>query len=169
MPPQLAIAFRSLVPVSERRASTTLPAGTMSSSSTRASMILLSSISAARVSPIPRSISHSGNLISCGLQQHARFGERQSDDVRVTAGDVPHIDLAIALERIASRLAAPFAMAAVIIDFFSGEPLHRDHRLDQPFAHGLPWNRQRDTRQHAMAPAGEQLHARSQRRFVLDL
>src|SRR4051812_11494803 len=118
-----------------RRALITLPAATDPSTEIRASTISPSSTRAARVSPIPRSISHSRKRISRGLQKHARLGQRQADDVGIAAGEVTNIDLAVALERIAAGLAAPFAMAGVIIDFLVAHPFHRDHRLDQPLAH----------------------------------
>src|SRR6476661_6000452 len=98
----------------------------------RASTILPPSSSAARVSPMPRSTSHSGNAVPGGFQKHARFGQRKPDHVGITAGDVPDIDLAIALERVAAGLAAPFAVACVEVNFLVRKPLHRDHRLDQP-------------------------------------
>src|SRR3954468_24093475 len=97
-----------------RRAARMLPAAITPSSMMRASMIAPLSTSTARVSPMPRSTSHSGKRVSRRLQQHARLGERQADDVRVAAGDVPHIDFAITLERIAAGLAAPFAVRGVI-------------------------------------------------------
>ena len=88
------------------------------SSMIRASTISPSSIRTARVSPIPRSMSHSGNRISRRLQQQPRLGKRKSDDVRIAAGDVANVDFAIALERIAAGLAVPLAMAGVIVDLF---------------------------------------------------
>jgi hypothetical protein len=66
----------------------------------------------ARVSPMPRSTSHSGKRVARALQQVAGLGERQADDVGIAAGDVADIDLAIALQRIAAGLAAPFAVPA---------------------------------------------------------
>src|SRR4051812_50158929 len=103
---------------------TTVPAGTVPSSWIRHSMISPSSTSAARVSPIPRSISHSGKRISRGFQEHARLREWQADDVRIAAGNMPDIDLAVALQRVAAGLTPPLAVARVIIDLFVAEPLH---------------------------------------------
>jgi hypothetical protein len=40
-----------------------------------------SSTSAARVSAMPCSTSHSGNRISRGLQKHPSFGKREPDNV----------------------------------------------------------------------------------------
>ena len=58
LPPSLtATALRPLIPVSTRRATITLPACRTPSSSIRASMISPFSISAARTSPMPRSLS----------------------------------------------------------------------------------------------------------------
>src|SRR4051794_28935208 len=117
-PCAIATAFLPLVPVLSTRAAITLPAGTEPSNWKRASMISPESTSAARVSPMPRSMSHSGNRISRGLQQDACLGNRQSDHVRIAAGDVAHIDFAIALQSIAPGLAAPFAMAGIIVDLY---------------------------------------------------
>ena len=94
-----------------------VPAGTTPSRRIRASTMRPPSTRAARVSPIPRSISHSGKRISRDLQQMPRLGQRQADDVGIAAGDVADIDFAIALQRIAAGLAAPFAVAGVIVDF----------------------------------------------------
>ena len=69
-------------------------------------------------SPIPRSISQSGNRISRGLQQRPCLREREADDVRIAARDLTHIDLAIALQGITAGLATPFAVAGVIVDLF---------------------------------------------------
>src|SRR3982750_1286026 len=108
-----------------------LPSGMVPASPIRAATISPLSTSAARVSPIPRSISHSGNRIPGRLQQDASLGERQPDDVGIAAVDAAHINFAIALERITPRLAAPLAVAGIMVDFVLREPLHRDQRLDQ--------------------------------------
>ena len=50
------------------------------------------------------------------LQQHARLGERQADDVGIAAGDMPDIHFAITLKRIAAGLAAPLAVTRVMVD-----------------------------------------------------
>src|SRR5690242_6737198 len=144
--PSLAIAFRELALIS--RAAITLPARAIPPSSMRVSMISPSSTSAYRPSPIPRSISHSGNVVSRRLQQHPSLGERQPDNVRIASGDVVDIDFAIALQRIAASLAAPFAVARVIIDLGVAEAFHRDHRFTEPLAYAFPRNRERDPRQH---------------------
>ena len=51
------------------------------------------------------------------FEQEPRLGQRQPDDVGIAAGDVADIDFAIALQRIAAGLAAPLAVAGVIVDF----------------------------------------------------
>src|SRR5206468_7901569 len=118
------------VPALISRAARMLPAKIAPASSIRASMMSPRSTSAARVSPMPRSMSHSGNRVPRRFQQHARLGERQADDVGIAPRDVTDVDLAIALECIAPGFAAPLPMARVIVDFFWGEPFHRDHRFD---------------------------------------
>src|SRR3954468_727027 len=127
-----------------RRAARMLPAAITPSSTMRASMISPLSTSTARVSPMPRSTSHSGKPVPRRLQQHASLGEREADHVRIAAGDVPDIDFTITLERVAAGLAAPFAVRGVISDLFIGQALHRDHRLDQPLAKAAAGNHQRD-------------------------
>src|SRR3954447_5945167 len=104
------------------------PAGTWPSSNTRASIISPWSISAIRVSPMPRSISHSGNRVTGRFQQYSGFGKREADNVGIASGDVADIDLAIALKRIAAGLAVPFAMTGVKVDLIVAQRLHRDHR-----------------------------------------
>src|SRR5207248_5586576 len=126
-----------------------LPAGTMPSKMIRASTILPPSTRAQRTSPIPISMQCSGNRVPRALQQHPRLGERQTDDVRIASGDVADIDFAIALQRIPASLAAPLAMAGVIVDLFIAEPLHRDHGLDQPRANFAARDRQRDAGQYS--------------------
>ena len=51
----------------------------------------------------------------------------------------------------------------------SRQPLHRDHRLDQPLADCLPGSGQSDAGQHAVPAPGQQRHAGAERRLVLDL
>src|SRR6185503_18810939 len=145
-----ATALRPLLPMAVSRARTTLPTGTAPSSSMRASTIPSSSTSTARVSPIPRSISHSGNRISRRFQQHAGLRERQSDHVRIATGDMADVDLAIALKRIAAGLAAPLAVTGVMIDLLIAQPFHGDHRLDQPLANADARHHQRDTGQDSV-------------------
>src|SRR3954470_5622973 len=157
----MATALRPVLPMLASRALITLPAGIAPSSSIRASIIWSSSTSAARVSPIPCSASHSGNVVARAFEQHARFGQRQPDDVRIAAGDVPHVDLAIALKRVAAGLAAPFAVACVISDLFVRQPLHGDRRFHQPFAHARSGYGEGDAGQNAMPTARQQLHARA--------
>src|SRR4051794_29141030 len=166
-PPSAAIAT-ALRPPLTSFAATTLPEGTTPSSSIRASTISPSATSAARVSPMPRSTSHSDNGVARALQQHARLGQWQADDVRIAAGDVADINLAITLERIAPGLASPFAMGRIIVDFFIAKALHRDHGLDQPLTDLATRHGKRDPGQHAMASTGQQLHASAKRRLVLD-
>src|SRR5438105_3048820 len=118
------------MPALTSRAAMIEPVRMIPPSSIRASTISPSSTSAARVSPKPCSISHSGNRVPRRLQQHPGLGEWQANDVRIAAGDVADIDLAITLEGVTAGLAAPLAVAGVIVDLFIAEPLHRDHRLD---------------------------------------
>src|SRR5437868_9659215 len=164
-----AMALRPLVPMLVSRASITVPAGIDPSSSTRASTISPSSTMAARVSPMPRSISHSGKVVSGRLQQHSCLGKRQPDNVGIAAGDIADVDLAVTLQRIAAGLAAPFAVARIIVDLVCAQALHRDHRLDPAFAHAVAGNGQGNGSEYAVAPAGQQLHAGAQGGFVLDL
>src|SRR5690348_615813 len=117
----------------------------MESSSIRASMISPFSISAQRVSPIPRSTSHSGKIVSGGLQHDARFGEGQPDDIRIASGDMADVDLAISLQRIASGLAAPFAVTGIEVDLGVAEVLHCDHGLGQTLADAFSGHGQRYT------------------------
>src|SRR6185369_6520891 len=159
----------ALRPPASKRASRIAPAGEIPSSSILASTIPPSSISAWRVSPIPRSVTHSGNWISCRFQKDTDFGERQADDVGIAAGDMADIDFAISLQRITAGLAAPFSMAGVKVDLLGREMLRRDHRLDQSLPEAFPWNRERYARQHPVPPAREEAHAGPQRVFIFHL
>src|SRR5688572_13434093 len=101
----------------------------MPSSRMRQAMISPPPIPTDRVSPMPASASQSVNGIARAFQQQPGLGQRQSDDVGIAAGDMADIDLAIALQRIAAGLAAPFAVAGVEVHFRGRQPLHGDQSL----------------------------------------
>src|SRR4029450_2905310 len=86
-------------------ASRIVPADTIPPTRTFASTIRPRATSAQRVSPMPRSISHSGNGIAGALQQQSRLRQWQAHNVGIASGDVAYIDFAIALQRIGSGLA----------------------------------------------------------------
>ena len=136
-PPASAIALRPLHRATSLRVEDAAGARPRRRSWIRASMISPPSIRAARVSPIPRSISHSGKRVSRRFQQHARLGQRQADDVGIAAGDVADIDFAIALQRIAAGLAAPFAVAGVIVDLLVATAAS-SRSSSRPAARGSP-------------------------------
>src|SRR5579872_5884798 len=165
----VAIAFRPPVPLFARRALMMLCAGSSSSSSIRASMISPFSISAARTSPIPSSISQSRDGITCAFQKHSSFGKRKTDNIGIAAGDVSDIDFAIALERVSPGLAAPLAVTGIIVDLFLAKPLHCDHRFNQTLADVAARNCKCDAGQHPVAATRQQLHAGAQRDLVFDL
>src|SRR4029079_6690843 len=144
----VATALRPPLPMLVSRAGSTLPAASTPSSLILASTISPFSRSAMRVSPIPRSTSHSGNRISRAFQEHPSFREREADNVGIAARDVPDIDFAVALERIATGLAAPLAVACVMVDLVLAQPLHRDLRLDEPLADAVVGHRQGNAGQH---------------------
>src|SRR3546814_16615042 len=96
--------------------------GPSPSRSIRASTMRPASTSAARVSPIPASISHSAKRHAGRAQQRAGFEDRQADDVRMAARQETHEDFGAALDRITARLAHPLAALDIPVDLGIGEP-----------------------------------------------
>ena len=75
-------------------------------------------------------------MIAFAAEQRSRFGQRQADDVGVGA-DQPNCKRACKpLDRIAARLAAPFAARQIGFDLIPRQALESKPGLDQPAPDG---------------------------------
>src|SRR3546814_5753079 len=130
--------------------------GPSPSRSIRASTMRPASTSAARVSPIPASISHSAKRHAGGAQQRAGFEDGQADDVRMAARQKAHEHLRAALDRIAASLAHPLAAPDIPVDLGIGEPLERDDGIGDPHARASVGANDANARQDMMPPPRQQ-------------
>ena len=134
LPPARATALRPFAPLETSRASITLPARTTPSINMRASTISPSSIRTMRVSPIPRSASQSGKRIARGLQEvresRPAAGRRRWNSCPRCGGHRPRHSPAAHSRRPCRAIRRARRRSR----FLAAQPLHRDHRLDQPLA-----------------------------------
>ena len=98
-------------------------------------------------------------MIALSREQRRGFRKRQADDIRSRADQPLDKCAGEALDRIAARLAAPFAARKISLDLVARQAFEPDPGLDQPSPRRAD-PVQRKARIHAMAAARQEVEAR---------